>query len=1182
MITKLRLSQIKLAGFKSFVDPIAIPVPGKLVGIVGPNGCGKSNVIDAVRWVLGESRATALRGESIQDVIFSGSINRKPVGRASVELIFDNKPGKISGQWAAYTEIAIKRVVQRDSESAYYINNIHVRRRDITDMFLGTGVSGRGYAIIEQGMISRIIEAKPMELRIFLEEAAGISKYRDRRHETELRLIDTRGNLLRVEDILQELEKQLQHLEKQAHIAQRFNDLQKQLNTARNILWLMQKKEAISQRIHAEKEVQQLELELENEITALYEMNQKLEEMRAQQNAASDRQHQIQGELYAINAEIARIEQNLQHIRENRAYFAKQIAALETQLHNNKQQMHESLDHLTAWRNEIEQARLACIASKQNYRLENEKLPEVETVFRTKQDQLFVLQKNLLLAQQTEKLQESHLAHADKAIQQLKSRYERLIQEKNSQPPIDQKKLTSLEQDHHQIMAQLEEKQYALTETEDQLRANQCTQKEALQNVQVVQQELTQARARCAALQHVQRRLENNEALDTWLSQLQLNVLPRLWQYIQIDKDWENALEAVLRERINAVGVEQLNIALNWKNNPPPGKWCIFETTPVKSRSLNHLTQQEKQWVPLSAHLIYRQAAIQPVVETWLSGIFTISDIEAGFAQQKKLLPGEMLVTPEGHVFTDCSLSYYAPDSQLHGALTRQREIAQIEMDIDRLETNLSTSQATLSEIEEICHKLESTIAELRNDVTQLRQQEHELQLQIMQLSQLSERITQRHHQIEDESIEISQQISAENFQKQQAETNLIENKAQLVNLEEQLRHIRLVCEEAEQSLTSQRLLVQNLAEEMREAIFHEKNCQNKINQLESDVQTISQNVTDLAENLEKLHHAQVNLDDEPFNTQLSESLAKKKHHEQILATTRHDLENSIHALREMEQTRIKSEQRSHQLRESISQIRLKEQEARLTENQFNEKLLEAGAKEDELLSRLSNQHPSRLKTEINRINTEISALGPVNLAALEELEVSQARKVYLDKQLHDLKEAVATLENAIRQIDRETRERLLKTFDKVNIHLNQLFTAIFGGGQATLVLSGDEILDAGMQLTAQPPGKKNNSIHLLSGGEKALTALALVFSLFQLNPAPFCLLDEVDAPLDDNNSIRFCDLVKRMSNETQFLFISHNKTTIQMAEQLIGVTMQEQGVSRIVTVDLDKAIHFGKMGAIV
>lgn len=1173
----MRLSQIKLAGFKSFVDPTTIPIPGNLVGIVGPNGCGKSNVIDAVRWVLGESRATALRGESIQDVIFSGSVNRKPVGRASVELIFDNKAGKVTSQWAAYSEISIKRIIQRDSESAYYINNTHVRRRDIADIFLGTGVSGRGYAIIEQGMISRIIDAKPMELRAFLEEAAGISKYRDRRHETELRLIDTRGNLMRVEDILQELGKQLQHLEEQANIARQFSVLQKRLNTTCNILWLIQKQEAITKRIHAEEEMQRQELELENEIASLHKMDKQLEEMRAQQYAVSDQQHQMQGELYSINAEVARIEQKLHHVQENREYLAKQISTIETQLQNNQQQMQETLDHLTHWRKEIEQARFACISTTQSYNSENEKLPGMELIFRSNQEQLFAEQKNLLLAQQTEKLQQSHLLHADKVIQQLNLRHERLIQEKNSQPEIDQNELTSAVQDKNQILIQLEENQHVLTETENQLRAIQHTRKEALQNVQSVQQKLTQANAQHAALQHIQNRIENNKALDAWLSQFQLDLLPRLWQYIQIEKNWENALEAVLHERINAAGVEQLEVALAWKNNPPPGKWSIFEMIPIKNQAANHLIPEKNQWLPLSSYLSYTHEVIKPVVETWLSGIFTISDIEAGLAQQKKLLPGEILVTPEGHAFTYYSLSYYAPDSQLHGVLARQREIAQIEIDINKLEKELSIAQSTLSEIEETCHELEATISTLRSNVTRLKQQEHELQLQIVQLSQLMERVAQRHHQIEDELIEISHQISEESTQKQEAEIMLAENKTQIAKLEEQLQQFKLTCEAAEQSLTAQRSLVQNLAEEMRETAFHEKNCQSKIEQLENDIQIISQNTANLTENLENLHHTQAELDDEPLNSQLSEWIAKRIDHEQILKSIRHDLESIIHALREMEQTRIKSEQNLHQLRESINQTRLKEQEARLTENQFNEKLVEAGAKEDELLPMLSNAHPSKLKTEINRINSEITALGAVNLAAVEELQTSQARKVYLDEQSNDLKEAVATLENAIRQIDRETRERLLKTFDKVNINLNELFISIFGGGQAKLILSGEEILDAGMQLTAQPPGKKNNSIHLLSGGEKALTALALVFSLFQLNPAPFCLLDEVDAPLDDSNSIRFCDLVKRMSRETQFLFISHNKITMQMAEQLIGVTMQEQGVSRIVTVDLDKTINSEK-----
>lgn len=1175
----MRLSQIKLAGFKSFVDPTVIPIPGNLVGIAGPNGCGKSNVIDAVRWVLGESRATALRGESIQDVIFSGSVSRKPVGRASVELIFDNRLGKLSGQWSAYSEISIKRVIQRDSESAYYINNMHVRRRDITDMFLGTGVSGRGYAIIEQGMISRIIEAKPMELRVFLEEAAGISKYRDRRHETELRLVDTHSNLLRVEDILRELEKQLQHLEKQATVAQRFNDLQEQLNTARHILWMTQRNDAIVQRTHAEEAIEQLETDLEKEIAFLHELDQKLEAMRMQQHAASEHLQHIQGELYTINAEVARIEQNLQHLQENKAYFAKQITVTETQLENNQQQLSELLDNLAAWHNEIELAQSTSQEITQIYQTENEKLPEVESFFRSKQEQWLALQKNLLLVQQSEKLHESDRTHADKAIQQLTLRQERLVQEKKSLPLVEDKKLEDLEQNHRLVIAQLEEKQHALVEVTEQLKVTQFNLKEASQKIQSIQQEITQVKARSAALQHLQRKLENNDALDSWLTQQQLDVLPRLWQYIQIEKNWENALEAILRERINAIAIDQLEIAIGWRDNLPSGKWCIFETDPSKNQPARTQLSQQKQWKPLSTFLIYQRnpEVIQPIMEAWLSGVYTLDDMTVGFEQQRKLHPGEMLITPEGHIFTYASLNYYAPDSSLHGILARQREIAQIEETIQSLETQHAILEAALAEIDETYQQQEMILAELRSDIMQLKQDEHQYQLETMRLIQLQERVTQRHQQIENELMEISHQIAQEYAHKQRAEEKLTENNDQIVILEEQLNEFKLISEEAEQALVEQRKRVQRLAEEMRDAIFHEKDCQNKIDQIEKDIQSINHNTASLTENLKKLGNMQADLDDEPMSSQLSEAKTKKKQLEQILIDARQASENLIISLRTTEQTRFQSEQKTHQYRDSINQTRLKEQEARLIENQYNEKLLESGANEEALLPLLNDVHLPRLKTKINQVTAEITALGPVNLAALEELQASQTRKQYLEEQLLDLKEAVETLEGAIRQIDRETRERLLKTFDKVNIHLNELFSAIFGGGQAKLVLSGDEILDAGMLLTAQPPGKKNNSIHLLSGGEKALTALALVFSLFRLNPAPFCLLDEVDAPLDDNNSMRFCDLVKRMSSDTQFLFISHNKTTIQMAEHLIGVTMQEQGVSRIVTVDLDKTKNIEK-----
>lgn len=1172
----MRLSHIKLAGFKSFVDPTEIPVPGDLVGVVGPNGCGKSNVIDAVRWVLGESRASALRGESMQDVIFNGSANRKPVGRASVELMFDNDLGKAAGQWSSYAQICIKRVLRRDGESTYHINNIHVRRRDVADIFLGTGIGGRGYAIIEQGMISRIIEAKPEELRVFLEEAAGVSKYRERRRETESRLADTRENLLRVNDICQELEKQLLRLEEQAEAASQFKDMKIQLHMAQNLLWWARKQEAATQRSLAEKEFQSLQTTLEVETSSLRDAEKRLEEKRAQHYAIGDSLHQVQGELYAANGEVAHVEQQIRHLRENRQRMAQQITMVKNQLEHQEKQLEDATGSLNRWCGELERARLAREAGKQKAKTENEKLPLAESTFRLCQEKLAETQRSLLLVEQAGQLEESHRAYAEKTFQQLESRRVRLLAERDTLLPPTTEKLSHLLRETESIAADLKQKQEVLAQTESLRLDAEEVKREFAPKVQVLEQQIIQADARLDALQRLQHRLEGSEGLSAWLVKHQLGALPRLWQSIQIEKGWEDALEAVLRERLNSAQLEQLEVAHEWVDDSPPGKWALFESARLSAQSgqVKDMPQEKQGWTPLYWFLTCDNAGMKSVLDEWLSGIFVVEGVRDGLLQRTKLSSREMLVTREGHIFTHHSLTYYAPDSQLHGVLARQREIAQIKIEADTLTVALSVEKSALERAEETCHELESSVSRLRYDTGQLQQQHHDAQMQGLKLAQLAERANQRRSQIDSELTEIGQQAVAEISRKQGTETKLAEYRIQIETLQEQMHEERLAGAAAEQFLHAQRQFAQDAAREMQEAAFSEKTCQNKITELENSVDTIDENLVELRANLEKFQAEQGSFDEVPLNSLLQEWLTRREHREQGLAAVRNALEDVANDLRGIEQERMTSEQKLHPLRESINRARLKEQEARITENQFGEQLKEAGADEDELIRALGKTRPSALQAEINRLNIEIAALGAVNLVALEELQSSQTRKTYLDLQSQDLKEAVETLENAIRRIDGETRERLLETVDKVNGHLDEMFPTIFGGGQAKLILMGEEILDSGVQIFAQPPGKKNSSIHLLSGGEKALTALALVFSLFQLNPAPFCLLDEVDAPLDDSNTERFCNLVKKMSRHTQFVFISHNKITMEMAQQLIGVTMQEQGVSRVVAVEIEEAVR--------
>ena len=1166
----MRLTHIKLAGFKSFVDPTIIPIPGQRVGVVGPNGCGKSNVIDAVRWVLGESRARELRGESMQDVIFSGSATRKPVSRASVELIFDNSLGKAAGQWSQYAEIAVKRVLTRNGESSYYINNLHVRRRDVADIFLGTGLGARAYAIIEQGMISRIIEAKPEDLRVFLEEAAGISKYKERRRETELRLKDTRENLLRVDDVRQELDKQITKLEGQAQVAQHYLALQEQLKLAQNQLALIRKREAAGQCERWQREVLRLTNELEAENARLRQAESQLEQSRAAHYAASDALHEAQGGLYAANAEVSRLEQNLQHQRENRQRLASQSAALREQAERFSRQRDEAIAALQRWRADHAAAQERVGQSKEQLELETRNLPLAEDAFRDSQRRNSELQRNLSQAEQSRQIEETHRSHAQRNLQQLEARQQRLQQELSALPRFDLVALSQKEVELASASARLESAQAELARLQANLPEAELTSREAKDALAAAQRTTTELEARLNALLHIQSRLEHNQKLQAWLDKYRLEELPRLWQSLKIEPGWEDALESALGERLNSLALDSLEQARGWLGDAPPAAVTAFEMTAgvIESQPVSAL-------IPLSRYVSWSGGDMPAFLDDWLAGIYVTEDAEAAFAARQSLPRGAMLVSPAGHVFTRHTLRFHAPQSELHGVLGRQREIEQLQADQARGRESLQQIQQAAAQAEAALGGLQTEAGKLRSAVAESQQWQHRLQLEVQRLVQARQQAEQRQARIESEQSEIAGQIETEAVQLAGAEDSLKLARNEIEALREQLDEARQERTAAEQKLNRQRDILRQAERAAQESVFVEKNCQNKIAELEQSSAQFAEQAQSSQAQLDGLLAEQQGVSEEPLQQALQQALAERQQKEQALAAARDALAGAANSLRDLEQQRLVSEQKLQPLRDQIGEMRLKEQEARLSQEQFDNQLKEVGADEEALGQTLEKGvRPNALQADIVRLTAEIEALGAVNLAALEELMGSRERKGYLESQANDLNEAIDTLEQAIRRIDRETRERLQSTYDEVNRNFSEMFPSLFGGGQARLVLTGDELLDAGIQIIAQPPGKKNSSIHLLSGGEKALTALSLTFSLFQLNPAPFCLLDEVDAPLDDSNTERFCELVKKMSAQTQFVYISHNKITMEMAEQLVGVTMQEMGVSRVVAVDIEEAMR--------
>jgi len=1165
----LRLSQIKLAGFKSFVDPTHILLPGQIVGVVGPNGCGKSNVIDALRWVLGESKASALRGETMQDVIFNGSSKRKPVSRASVELIFDNSLGKAAGQWSSYADISIKRVLQRDGDSSYYINNQHVRRKDVTDIFLGTGLGARAYAIIEQGMISRIIEAKPEELRIFLEEAAGVSKYRERRRETELRLGDTRENLLRVSDILQELEKQLEHLGAQAEVAKQYRALEKQRDTTQQLFWLVKKQEAEAQRARFAQATEKTRVELDAETARLREIESQLETTRSEHYKLSDALHVKLGELYTANNEIARLEQHIKHVAEQRQKLNQQIAnterQVEQQLHQ-RQGVHSLLEH---WQRQQEGAGVKVSDAEELAQAEGKNLPQAEEAARIAQERYNELQREQLILEQQLQLADTQRANLQRNIQQLESRRSRLLLEKDNLPGPD----TGALQQEQLLLGELEAERsgqvHKLANLQEQLPNADNQRQNQRDSLQQQERMLAQTEARLHALQQLQLQIDSDKNLNAWLQQHQLDKLPHLWQSIRIENGWEDALEAVLRERLNALAVPALGDSASWVDTPP-AKFALFTRNAGGESGYSGVAGLK----PLLGYVQCQDTQVLPVLRDWLKDIYAVADPAQGYAQREQLPAGGWFVTPQGHLIGANSVLFHAPDSQLHGVLARQREIETLEQELAEQNRNAEYSRQQVAQAEQYYQSIETQIAPLRNSGNELQQRLHAVQMNILKLTQAHERSAERTMQIEQEMREVAEHLESEQNQLSGVDEKMATLREQNATFHAQVDEAQRHANAQDAALREQRGRAQQAQHALQEAHFFAKTCTEKIADLQHNVQQLTEALTQFEQNLVQLRADLSGSEDETAKQELQAALQVRQTCEQELASARNVLENATVGLQKAEQERLACEHKLDPLREKLNELTLKEQESRLHAEQWTEQL--QGADEQALMPLFEggNKRPNALQSELNSLNTDIEALGAVNLAALEELQTANERKAYLDAQAKDLNEAMATLEDAIRRIDKESRELLMDTYNRVNQHLAEMFPVLFAGGEARLVLTGEEILDSGVQVMAQPPGKKNSSIHLLSGGEKALTAIALVFSLFQLNPAPFCLLDEVDAPLDDTNTERLCALITRMSQQTQFVFISHNKITMELAQQLVGVTMQEKGVSKVVAVDIEEALR--------
>jgi len=1166
----MRLTKLKLAGFKSFVDPTTVVLPGQLVGVVGPNGCGKSNVMDAVRWVLGESKASELRGDSMQDVIFNGSGSRKPVARAAVELVFDNSLGRLSGQWSQYAELSVKRLLTRSGQSEYYINNLHVRRKDVTDLFLGTGLGPRAYAIIGQGTISRIIEAKPDELRVFLEEAAGVTRYKERRKETETRLADTRENLARVDDIRLELDSQMERLEAQASVARQYREYSEDLAHRQQVLWLLRRNEAEAERDRLAGDVVQANLALEAQNTALRELEARVEEAREAHFAASDGVHSAQSELFAANAEVARLEAEIRHRRESQREYASRLVQLSNDRAHWQAQVATLAEDGARWQELLALADDRARQGEAHLTACRERLPlaekthaaAVETVSRQRAD----------IAQSEQRLQveQANRGHAERSLQSIGSRRERLLLEREAMPVPDAAVLADKQEELVDLRGRLDQLAIREKERTHDLPLLEQHRRSLLAEVQHAQKERAEANARRGALQQLQQRLQNDGKLDQWLQRHALQHGQPLWKSLHVEAGWEDAVEAVLRERLGALAVDRADPA--WSKDRPGRKLTLL--LPGSALPACDDGQGSRDDDRLLARVRCDHPELTALLADWLREVFTAQDLAAALARRSSLAGGACYVTPGGDIVGRQSVTLFAPDSGEHGLLERQREIDALASVLASREQAVEQAQAKLAASERLLADAQHSLQESRQQLSALQGRAHALQVETLKLSQARERFRERQAQIDDSLAEMAAEEQSERERRVMAAEVIAQQQQRIQELQRVLAGASHLLEESERRLRAEREQMNRAEHALREAEFSQRECRTKLQELSANQGLAVQQLERIGDQLARCEQSASALQADDLEPALQEALEQRVAREHGLAHARDALEAAANALRLLDEQRLRIEQGLDPLRERIGDLKLKEQAASLSCEQFATQLKEVNADEPSLQADLAGARSGALQNAIASLQRSIDALGAVNLAALDELTAARTRKAYLDAQAADLTQAMETLVSAIRRIDRETRDLLQATYDAVNRSFGELFPTLFGGGEARLIMTGDEILEAGLQVMAQPPGKKNSTIQLLSGGEKALTAIALVFSMFQLNPAPFCLLDEVDAPLDDTNTERFCAMVRRMSAQTQFLFISHNKITMEMAQQLVGVTMQESGVSRIVEVDMEEALR--------
>ncbi|MDY0206994.1 MAG: chromosome segregation protein SMC [Pseudomonas sp.] len=1157
----MRLKSIRLAGFKSFVDPTTASFPSNMTAVVGPNGCGKSNIIDAVRWVLGESSAKNLRGESMTDVIFNGSTSRNPVAQASIELVFDNSDGSLPGEYASYAEISIRRRVTREAQSTYFLNGVKCRRRDITDIFLGTGLGPRSYAIIEQGMISRLVEARPDDLRIFIEEAAGISKYKERRRETENRIRRTQENLERLLDLREELGRQIERLQRQADAAEKYQHYKAEEKTLKAQLIALRWQQFDSQASEHQLVIHQLETALEACMADQRQADAKIEVLRDSHHQLSDAFNRVQGRFYAAGADIARHEQSIQHAQQRLRQLQDDLneaerARLDTERHlaSDRELLLSLTEELAVLTEQQAEAELTAECSAAAFM-------QAEEGMQDWQERWNALTERSAQPRNEASVQRARIEQLEQNHQRLSTRQQRLQDEQHSlqdDPLADSP--AELQQRVEEGQAQLDElsatqqlQAVQLQDTQEQLTTKN-------QQQQQVQGQLQRLQGRISALEALQQAALNPEqGVQEWLDSQQLQQQPRLLDGLKVEAGWELAVETVLAADLQAVQIDS---------------WADLDLSSLHNGHLR-LVSDSAAVTPVKNSVLTKVQSAAVDVSPWLAHVYAVDTLDQALQLRPQLNSGESVVSRDGYWLAAHFLTVQRGDEYSGGVLARAQELEELLLTVAELEEQQQTLDDQLHTLRNARHQVQEQSEQLRRDEQVAHRVLSELKSQLSAKVARVEQLQLRRTAISAELADVTeqQQIEAEHI----AEARLL--------LDAALEHIT-AAEQQQQHLHAEQAQLRSQFEQLRQQAQQDKNAQHQLALRISTLTTQQQSTEQALQRLEQ-QYAQANQRREQLQLNLAEGesptdelraqlqafLQNRLAIDDELRLARAALDDADMQMREAEQQRSHAEQGAQGVRERLEQQRLAWQTLAVKKDTLNQQLQALELNIQQLLEQLpEGAEPKICEQQLTAVAARIERLGAINLAAIEEYRQQSERKTYLDAQNDDLVEALDTLSNVIRKIDHETRNRFKETFDLINSGLQELFPKVFGGGHASLQMTGEDLLSTGVAIMARPPGKKNSTIHLLSGGEKALTALALVFAIFQLNPAPFCMLDEVDAPLDDANVVRYARLVKEMSEKVQFIYITHNKIAMELADQLLGVTMHEPGCSRLVAVNIEEA----------